>query len=511
MRGLLLFLASTAGAQTIPGLGTVSFPTSTTVPAAQRAFARGVLLLHVFEYPAAAAAFREAQRLDQTFVMAYWGEAMTYTHPVWNEQDVPAARAALARAPMAPTERERGYLRAVEVLYGDGPKARRDTAYSIAMQRLVDANPRDDEARLFYALSLLGLSQSVRQVPTYLGAAAIAESVFARQPRHPGAAHYWIHGMDDPDHAAGALRAARALAGIAPDAGHALHMTSHIFVALGAWDDVVEANERAVRVAHRSTACGHYNAFLHYGYLEQGRVIQARRLLAACRDQAQGSNPGPRALDPDAYSFVTMWSRHVLDTEDWSGAVARWNVQPGDSPAPRLSYWFTRGMAAARQGDTAVARRALAGFGQAQREIAAAVTSDSGSPSPDDEQFLTRNEVLRLELVGVILGTLDTLRRAAALEDGMAYAFGPPFVNQPSHELLARELVAAGNPVDALREFALALTRAPRRTPALLGLVRAATAAGERAAAQRASQELMMIWRAADPDLPGLAQARGAP
>ncbi len=288
-------------------------------------------------------------------------------------------------------------------------------------------------------------------------------------------------------------------------------MTSHIFVALGLWDDVVTANESAVRVAHRSTSCGHYNAFLHYGYLEQGRVIQARRLLAACRDQAGGQHPGPEAFDPDAYSFITMWSRYLLDTEHWSGEVASWNADPGRAPAPRLSYWFTRGLGAARTGDSAAAYRALAEFEQAQHEITVRVASDSGSPSPDDEQFLTRNEVLRLELVGVIGGALDTLRRAATLEDGMAYAFGPPFVSQPSHELLARELLAAGKPAEAQREFTLSLAHAPRRTAALLGLARAATAAGERTAAQRAYLELVMIWQAADPDLPGLAQARGTP
>jgi hypothetical protein len=171
--------------QTIQGLGTVSFPTSTTIPAAQQAFARGVLLLHLFEYPAAAAAFRDAERLDTALALAYWGEAMTHTHPVWNEQDQGAARAVLARAPEARTERERAYLDAARVLYGDGPKARRDSLYASAMERLVRNNPADDEARLFYALALLGLSQGVRHVPTYLRAAAIAESVFARHPETP--------------------------------------------------------------------------------------------------------------------------------------------------------------------------------------------------------------------------------------------------------------------------------------------------------------------------------------
>ncbi|MFQ5702390.1 MAG: hypothetical protein ACE5HT_00030 [Gemmatimonadales bacterium] len=114
-----------------------------------------------------------------------------------------------ARALRARTDRERGYLRAVEILYGDGPKAARDTAYSQAMEQLARDYPADDEAQLFYALSLLGLSQGVRNVSTYLKAAAIADGAFARNPDHPGATHYLIHGVDDPLHAVLGLRAAR--------------------------------------------------------------------------------------------------------------------------------------------------------------------------------------------------------------------------------------------------------------------------------------------------------------
>ena len=136
---LLLTLATTATAQE-PKLGRIDFPTSGSA-AAQPAFVRGVLFLHSFEYESAAEQFREAQRIDPGFAMAYWGEAMTHTHPVWMQQDLPAARAALARlAPTpdarrarAPTDRERRYLDAVEILYGEGGKERRDTLYSRAM------------------------------------------------------------------------------------------------------------------------------------------------------------------------------------------------------------------------------------------------------------------------------------------------------------------------------------------------------------------------------------------
>ena len=136
------------------------------------------------------------------------------------------------------------------------------------------AYPNDAEAQLFYSLALLGTCEGVRDVATYLKAAEIAKAVFVRNPQHPGAAHYWIHGMDDPQHAAGALEAARALSQIAPDAGHAQHMCSHIFMALGMWDDVVRANLAAMSVVNRQKAaagkpprrCGHYNYWLEYGY-----------------------------------------------------------------------------------------------------------------------------------------------------------------------------------------------------------------------------------------------------
>src|SRR3989442_3092300 len=162
-------------------LGTIEFPTSG-APAAQPQFVRGVLLLHSFEYRDATQAFREAQRLDPGFALAYWGEALTYTHPLWNEQNVNASRAALrrlgptpaARRAKAPTPRERAHLLTVEILYGDGSKAKPDKAYSLDMELLVASFPADREAQVFYALSLLSLSQRERDVPTYLRAAAIA-------------------------------------------------------------------------------------------------------------------------------------------------------------------------------------------------------------------------------------------------------------------------------------------------------------------------------------------------
>ena len=516
--------AQDGGATTVPGLGTLTFPVSISVPAARQAFVRGVLLLHLFEYPEAAAAFRAAQQLDAGFAMAYWGEAMTDNHPVWNEQDADAGRTALLKLGRTPEERqanartarERTYVAAVEILYGTGPKARRDTLYSAAMGRLVRAHPGDDEARLFYALSLLGLSQGERSVPAYLHAAAIAESVLVRNPRHPGASHYLIHAVDDPEHAAMGLAAARALARTAPDADHAQHMTSHIFVALGRWDDVVAANETAIAVVNGilrrrnrpPSYCGHYNVWLDYGYVQQGRLADATRLLAHCRDQARAVPTDTEDPDPAAYSFITMWSHYLIATGDWSGSVAHWTIDPGAGLGSRLAYWFTEGLGAAQRGDFPAARSALGELARAQRDI------DAWAAESQDHVEITRARALKGELEGLITGgegntdaALARLRSAALVEDSMAYAFGPPLVNEPSHELLGAELLRFHRFGEAVTQYRLALKRTPRRTAALLGLARAAAALGDTALSSRTYAELASIWHRADPGQSDVAEA----
>jgi hypothetical protein len=198
---------------------------------------RGVLLLHSFEYDEAIAAFRDAQRLDPGFAMAYWGEALSYNQPLWYNEDVPKARAvlgrlgatAVARAAKAPTAREKGYLEAVERLYGEGDKPARDRAYRDRMAALTAQYPDDNEAAALYALSLLATIPSGQRDPAVsLKAGGIATAILAKNPEHPGAAHYALHAFDDGEHAAMGLQAARTYARIAPASSHARHMPSHV-------------------------------------------------------------------------------------------------------------------------------------------------------------------------------------------------------------------------------------------------------------------------------------------
>jgi tetratricopeptide (TPR) repeat protein len=426
----------------------------------------------------------------------------------------------------AATKREAMYLMAVEWLYDKGPKAKRDTLYSEAMHQLLLAYPDDDEARAFYALSLIGLSQGVRNVPTYLAAAAMAESVYKRNNKHPGAEHYWIHGMDDPEHAPEALVAARALATTAPDAGHSQHMTTHIFLAMGMWDDVVSQNEIALRVVDSirksrgrgPVVCGHYSSWLAYGYGMQGRLAASRKSVSACRDDAMGPEGAPKAiLDADNSkrgSFVSMWARYVLDSHAWDSDIARWTVDPGNEPATRIEYQFLRGYVAAQRGELGTARSALAAFDSASRALDASL-SPARVADPETIEFQKGVRTLRLELQGLIAvkgGAVDSgltlLKRATEVEDSTAAAFGPPSIDEPSYELLGEQLLAAGHPKEAMVAFRVALQRAPRRTPALLGLARAAKKAGDDSTAKQTYQQLVEIWHAADSDLPWLTEAR---
>src|SRR6185295_1416967 len=301
---LALFIAVPLLAQS--DVGEVSFANSG-APAAQEPFLRGLALLHNFEYPDAAVAFRKAQEVDPSFAMAYWGEALTYTHPVWFQQNAEAARAALQRLGATPaervakagTEREKDYLRTLDVLYGEGEKNDRDVRYAEAMRVLHEKYPDDVDATAFYALSLLGTAHEGRDFATYMRAASLLEDVFPANQHHPGVLHYLIHSYDDPVHAPLGMRAARLYGAVAPDAPHALHMTSHIFIAMGMWDGVVDANVRALEVANRQRAalgkppawCGHVPTWLHYGYLQEGRVAEARKLLDDCRAFATDIDP----------------------------------------------------------------------------------------------------------------------------------------------------------------------------------------------------------------------------
>jgi len=536
-----------------PSLGRISFPTSGSARA-QAPFVRGVLLLHSFEYDDAIEAFREAQRIDPGFAMAYWGEALSYNQPLWRHEERARARAALAklgptaaaRAARTPTAREKGYLDAVERLFGDGAKSARDRAYAERMGQLAQGNPADDEAAVFFALALLAtIPESERNPAVSLEAGAIATGVLKRNPQHPGAAHYALHAFDDGEHAAMGLEAARTYARIAPASSHARHMPSHIFLPLGMWDEAVASDESSFaasvdRVKRQRLSMAqadfHSLSWLHYEYLQQGRFAKAREVMqtveraiaasgtgtakaapygAAPHDPSRPAPPAPPALPapPAPHDHVeseigrgfgpvslkselaSMRARLVIESGDW-------DVMKGVGSFDNIDELFALGMASVKLGD-------------ARRAEAALEHLDTASKTVPDRDAREIAEIMGAELDGLLrlsrgdrAGALATLARATALEAKRPRPVARPYPIKPGAELYAETLLSAGDPAAAVVQFQAALMRTPRRAASLLGLARAAQKAGRRAESAKAASDFLAAWHLADADRPELAEAR---
>jgi tetratricopeptide (TPR) repeat protein len=469
--------------------------------AAQADFLRGLAQLHSFEYDHAAEYFRIAQKLAPDFALAYWGEAMTQSHPVWHEEDVRAAREILkrlaptpeARLAKASTEREKLYLRSVEVLFGDGTKQERDRRYESVLGELHRKFPDDLDGSAFYALSILGTAEQGRDFATYMRAAAVLEEVFPSHPRHPGVVHYLIHCYDDSIHAPLGLRAARIYAKIAPEAGHAQHMTSHIFLAIGMWDEEIAANETAMAVVNLErqklgkapAMCGHYNEWLEYGYLQQARVEDARRILNGCRKSAEEAaavladtkNPRHNQMSDSMMSgmspammlvssYAGMRSHFLVTTHLWNDDVAGWKAPPGDFPFPELDFAYADTLVALGRGDPAAAHDAFSrAESTAPRVRAWMAQLKMDMPAMTETVTITVDQ-LRAALLaaeGKPENAVRELQQTAAREDALPLEFGPPNIEKPTDEMLGELLLQLHRTTEAREAFHAALARNPGR------------------------------------------------
>ena len=482
--------------------GEVAFANSGAA-AAQPGFLRGLAQLHNFQYFEAADAFREAQRIDPSFAMAYWGEAMTYNHGVWLEQDSTAARAVIGRLAALPnartTVRERGFIDALKTLYAPGKaKESRDTAYALAMQRLATRDTNDVEAQLFYSLALLSLFP--RTDSTYMKAGAIAERVMRSHPNHPGALHYVIHAYDDPAHARQGLAAARAYSTVAADASHAQHMTSHIFIALGMWDDVVAANEVSTRMG-RGAPCGHAAIWLHYAYLQQGRFADATKMEDICYDAA--------ARAPvSASGYVEMRLQSIVDADQPSDTIVRRALSFAEPSVMTFAQQYGTAYHILRGRDTTHIGVLLDSIAQTRQALD---TSPMARQMPGMRSEL---DVVVGELRSMLLlrsgkpdEAIRLMQQTAARDDAIPFEFGPPDIEKPTHELLGEMLLAQGRAAEAQRELETAVKRTPGRSMTLLDLAHASRAAGDTATANRASAQLRANWHRADPSVTQAGQS----
>jgi tetratricopeptide (TPR) repeat protein len=489
-------------------LGSVAFANSG-APGAQAAFLRGVALLHSFEYSDAGDAFADARRADPEFALAYWMEALTTEHPLWGESDVTRARETLSllaptaadRLAKAATPRERSYGAAVEALFAVDDRSARLLAYSDSMRGLPALYPDDLEASAFAAVaSLVAAYERGGETRTRLIDEAIerGEKVFALNKQHPGAAHYLIHAFDHPLRAARGLPFARAYAQIAPDAEHALHMPSHIFVQVGMWDDAVASNERAwaasrAWVERRGLSGRHLDfhslQWLQYGYLQQGRyheaaaIIDTARLVLAATDDDRTGGPDPLTV------VARLAFQYAAETGDWSGMDFGPVVDVlADGDSPRHQF-FAR-------------------VDRYQRTMADLMRNPTAAVAPDSGEGLIalHTRALGARAAGDTAQWISLLRRAVETEE-RSDPTGPPLV-LVSHELLADALLQSGNPNEATELYLSSLVRRPNRASALLGLARARLACGDSIGAEAAYAQLLSIWPAGDADMIAIAEAR---
>jgi tetratricopeptide (TPR) repeat protein len=470
---------------------------------AKAAFKKGHLLLHSFEYPDAAEAFQEAQKLDPEFAMAYWGEAMTYNHSIWQEQDFEKGTATLQklgktseeRIDKAKTDLEKEFIKAIEVLYGAGTKATRDRAYADYMGSLYERYPNNHEVASFYALALLGSVTVGRNDEVYQKSARVSEQILKENPNHPGALHYYIHANDDPYHASQAVKVANEYSIVAPDAAHALHMPTHIYLALGMWDQVVSSNEnswqasvnRKERKKLGNDALGYHSYhWLEYAYLQQGRVDEARKTLENMLKYRSELSSG-RARTHEIF----FKSTYLVETADWESSYASVVTDAKDlNILTRSIEAYVQGMKAYHDGNKTLLEN-LTDEMEKDRQVEVTKISDAGiavcgsggaTRENATELDINLSKVIELELRAMNAWMQNDLKTAekqlldaSKLEENVSYSYGPPAVVKPSHELYGEFLLAQNRAQEALPLFDKALQIAPKRLLALRGKLKAAT------------------------------------
>jgi len=518
--------------------GTVDFKMSC-APEVRSEFIRGVALLHSFFYEEARRIFTEVAAKDPTCAMAQWGIAMTWWHPIWtpptpDEMSAGKAAAEKAMAMNAGTDRERGFITALNAYYNTpdgpstgevgqschGPVGPRDRviAYEKAMRTLYERYPDDVETQTFYALAVLAVgyaNPTDTTLSNQLKAAAILEKLWTKNPRHPGVAHYLIHSYDYPSLAERGLAAARSYGSIAPWVPHALHMPSHIFTRLGMWEDSIAANRSSADASRAYAAMRHRDATeaeeLHaldytvYSYLQEGQDAKAKEIVDFVSTVRKTN---PELEFSAAYALAAIPSRYALERNAWSDAAAL--------RVPELPHWssfpfmealieYAHALGRAHTGDLEGARKAM----DRMRQLRDA-TSD---PKFD---YFKRQLDLQIQAASAWVtysegkkdDAIDLLRRAADAEDILGKHPVSPGALVPAREQLGDLLLKMDRPKEAQREFEAALKIYPGRFRGLYGAAHAAEQVGEKEKADHYYAKLAEQTAKADGSRTELAQLR---
>jgi tetratricopeptide (TPR) repeat protein len=255
---------------------------------------------------------------------------------------------------------------------------------------------------------------------------------------------------------------------------------------------------------------GHYNQWLQYGYLQQGRYREALELLQAAYEEAKADGKAPvdrMDLDPDdslVGSVVSMWARYIIETRQWDSELATWSFNSGDAFDPNLNIFFIRAMHAAYSGLAAQSDQYIDQFRKLRLELDTLISRQE-EQSPTDLLYLDRLAVMELELQaareyarGELAQAARLAGEAVQLEGEMPFSFGPPFVDLPAAEYLGDLLLESRKYADAVTAYELQLERTRQKSRSLLGLVRALTGLEKETDASYTRAKLDRIWSGAD-------------
>ncbi len=507
------------------GLGTQTHPINTPSPMAQRYFDQGMILTFGFNHHAAIRAFEEAARLDTRCAMCHWGIALALGPNI----NAPMGPAAAARAfreiekaqsllGASGTARERAYIGALAKRYSaDVPEDRAslDRDYADAMRGLHHSEPGDVDAATLFAESLMDLYPWSYWTPEgepkefTQEIVDVLEAVMQAAPRHVGANHYYIHAVEEFHPEKGEAAADR-LGDLAPDAGHLVHMPSHIYWRVGRYADATEINQRAAAADERFfswCAPGPLYAALYYPHnvhflwaaaSAEGRsdlaLMTARKLAAATRD---GVKETPQLQEFIAVPLLTL------------ARFARWDIllaepRPDQNAVYVSGIWsYTRGLAEIRTGATDASKNSLAFLRETSlRDDATSLILAGGTASAAK---LLNIATLHLEAEiafaeGHIDVAIQSLESASAIHDDLPYMEPPPWY-APPRQTLGALLLKEDRAEEAEAVYREDLRQYPKNGWSLLGLAQSLEAQGETVKAAWALKGFEAAWAHADIEL----------
>ncbi len=544
--------ATKAQAPRVVRVGDAHLPISTREPLAQQFFDQGLRLAYAFDHSEALRAFSEAARLDPDCAMCAWGMAYAagpnINHPLRPadaraaqyvkraltlagkandmERALIAAMAARLDPAAAPTA-SAGTDRTGEAVCAAPPAPMDaeplDIAYAQAMAKVARTFPEDDEDAVLYAEALLMLSpwewwSRDGRLPREGTLAAIdtLERVLARSPNHAGANHFLIHALENSRTPQQALAAAERLGALAPDAGHIVHMPSHIFMRVGRYADAVRVNRDAIEADRRLDAqlraqgfaplghVSHHHHFLWAAASLQGdaaTALQAARWLAT---EAERNEQPFGAGGSNDYFLGLPWLAQVRFAR-WDDILAagepKWPAHASTYPA---AVWrYARGIALVRSGKAEAATEELERLRAALADVRLRGLTLKGI-----DELAALLALAETSLRGEIAlaqrklpQAVEFLRRAVELEDALESEEPPPWA-MPARQALGGALLLAGDAAAAEAAFRADLERHPDNGWSLYGLAESQRRQKRAAEAALTEMRFRTAWIGAEPRPP---------